>query len=333
MATQQSTWCESAPSEQAASGRAPCVWLLLDSRPGHRNQVLGLTEALQRRLTLYTVEVSVHGVADGLRTGLRRQTRLPNPRPDAIIAAGHSTHLPLWMLGRRCRAKTILLMKSTLPCGLYDACVIPDVYDFHRTPANVILTAGVLNRIRPSDSQDPQRGLILVGGPSSHHGWSDQQVLQQVRQVVDRSSDCQWTIATSRRTPEPFESQLNELKRPHVRIVAAKDVNSDWLPDQLAVTGTVWVTGESVSMLYEAVTSGARVGLLELPRIRRNKATRCIDLLLDRQAVTSFTDWDRHGALRPQTIPLKEADRCADELLRRQILPATGIAVTERSAA
>jgi mitochondrial fission protein ELM1 len=145
--------------------------------------------------------------------------------------------------------------------------------------------------------------------------------LEQLEQVLKSKPSGHWAIATSRRTPADFVAQLQSLLSDRIRLVPAESVGPEWLPQQFARCGEVWVTGESVSMLYEAVTSGAAVGMLELPRTRSNKATRCIDMLLDRNAVTSFTNYMADGVLTASDLPLNEADRCAWELLSRQIVP------------
>lgn len=299
----------------------PCVWLLLDGRPGHQNQVLGLADALQRIQPLHVETVNIRGVSHGLMTGAARDRRLPSGRPNAIIAAGHSTHLPLLILGRRFAARTVLLMKSTLPYALFDACLVPDVYNFRAVPQNVILTTGVLNRIQRSQHQDASQRLVLIGGPSKHHAWDGPKVLKQLEHILESKPSGHWAIATSRRTPAVFVDQLQLLQSDRIRLVPAESVGPEWLPQQFARCGEVWVTGESVSMLYEAVTSGAAVGMLELPRIRSNKATRCIDMLLDLNAVTLFTNYMADGVLKASDLPLNEADRCARELLSRQIVP------------
>ena len=308
--------------------KAPVIWCLLDSRPGHRNQVLGLADAVGWQISVTTECISVRGVVHGFLTGL-----LPVPaaqKPDLIIAAGHSTHLPLLQLGRRFRAKTVILMKPSFPLQFFDLCLVPDVYDFRTEPDNLFRTVGVLNRIQPSDNHDQKKGLILVGGPSSHHEWSDDAVAEQMSEVLSAAPDMSWQIVTSRRTPESFVRRFRA--ETDVAVVTPDDVDAAWLPDQLQTGGTVWVTEDSVSMLYEAVTSGAATGILELPRTRSNRAVQCIDLLLDSKDVCSWSDWRQAGRLRKPVRRFCEADRCAAEILRRGLLPSVADFVSEKAA-
>ena len=296
----------------------PSIWCLLDSRPGHRNQVLGLADALQRRAAAVASNIEIHGVPHGIRLGCTLRTSLPNAKPHMIIGAGHSTHMPLLMLGRRFNAKTVVLMKPTFPSWVFDLCIVPDVYPFRNLPSNLLLTTGVLNRIRPSQTSDRKKGIILVGGPCDHHSWSNEIVLDQITEIAQRCNQS-WQVATSRRTPESFVDLARRATGIDL-VVTPDDVDGDWLPEQLQKCGTVWVTEDSVSMMYEAVTSGADTGIIELPKARHNRATRCVDLLVQAKDVTAFSEWQRTGHLHASCRQLSEAERCANEIIERKLL-------------
>ena len=66
----------------------------------------------------------------------------------------------------------------------------------------------------------------------------------------------------------------------------------------------VWVTEDSVSMLYEALTAGCKVGLIEIDRIKDDRITRQIDQLYLNKA----KDLSGVGLL---SLQLSEADRVA----------------------
>ncbi len=254
------------------------VWCLLDDRPGHQNQSLGLAEAIARVAPAEVIQLPSRGWMRGLRTMLGGQ---PFPRagrgnPDLVIAAGHSTHLPLIAAGRRYGGKSVVLMRPSLPSRCFDLCLMPEVHRVDQPPKNVLYTRGVLNRIVPSNTKDAGKGLIMIGGPSQHFEWSDQRVVDQVAQILVHSPGMQWTIGTSRRTPDTL---VAHWKRNAVRanLVTPERAPAGWLIDQYATAATVWVTEDSVSMTYEAVTSGASVGLIELKAIATNRVTRSID--------------------------------------------------------
>ena len=85
----------------------------------------------------------------------------------------------------------------------------------------------------------------------------------------------------------------------------------DWLPAQLARAGQVWVSADSVSMVYEALTAGAAVGVLDVPRKRSSRISRGLDKLAGEGWITPFADWQRHSRLNRPTHTFNEAERCA----------------------
>ena len=57
-------------------------------------------------------------------------------------------------------------------------------------------------------------------------------------------------------------------------VVPVAATGPDWLPAQLARAGQAWATADSVSMVYEALTAGAAVGILDVPRQRASRISR-----------------------------------------------------------
>lgn len=297
------------------------LWLLGDGKAGHENQSLGLAEAIGR-----LVPCSIHRIALGDARGVIGRIRLACaasaglPVPDVILAAGHATHPALLWLARRHRAKSIVLMRSSLPLRWFDLCIAP-AHDFpqgnHQWP-NLLLTCGALNRVVPPATTDRAGCLILVGGPSSSHGWDGEALLRALEQITDGSpASGHWQLANSRRTPAGF---IDEIRRrlPAIQVVPHEETTPDWLPGQLAAAAAVWVTEDSVSMIYEALSSGAMVGLLPAPRLKpSSRVLRGLDDLCSAQRLTPFATWLTSRTLTRQAQPLREADRCAAVVLAR----------------
>ena len=182
------------------------IWRFFDGKAGHRSQILGLSEAIGRRCPVICNDIPITDRIRGLKCLLpgRLQSLDALPLPTLLIGAGHATHIPLLATRRRFGGKIIVLMKPSLPLWMFDVCLIPVADELRRIPPNVIVTEGALNRVRPSDTLDPRRGLILIGGPSDHFGWSDEGVLSQIAAVINGSPEIEWTLTTSRRTPASF---------------------------------------------------------------------------------------------------------------------------------
>ena len=306
------------------------IWRLRDGRSGHENQVFGLAEAIARRASVQAFDVTIDRRLRGLRSLIPGRLSFATnlPAPDLLIGAGHATHLPLLTCQKRFGGKTVVVMKPSLPTALFDLCLIPahDNLMFH--PDNVVRTEGALNRIRPSAEHDSGNGLFLIGGPSKHFLWSDDAVVDQVRQVVQRNSVC-WTVATSERTPDSF-IQRWRTQAPEIPLVTAMECSSHWLPEQLAQCGVVWVTCDSMSMIYESLTAGTRVGLLELPVIRRDRITRNILRLSGMGWGVTSRQWLAGLKLPTLSRPFSESDRCSAIVVERLLRPLSSVSMLER---
>lgn len=298
--------------------RRRIVWRFSDGKPGHDNQSLGLVEALERIMSLesHTLPpLSTPRALTCLLTG-----RFPSaddlPSPDLILGAGHRTHLSL-LAARRVRGgKAIILMKPSLPLVWFDLCLIPE-HDDPPTRGNVVTTRGALNRIHPSASHDANYGLFLIGGPSIHFGWDDLALLSQISAIMKAHIDVSWTLTTSRRTPESFMESLSDLSLSNLTVVPFTKTRANWLPAQLSRASQVWVSADSVSMVYETLTAGAGVGILEVPRHMDSRVARGLSNLVHDGLVTPFSAWQRGRQLQALPQPIDEAARCAEEIQQR----------------
>src|SRR5690606_23788753 len=122
--------------------------------------------------------------------------------PDLIVGAGHAVHSALLALARWRGAPCVVLMKPTLPAALFDLCLVPDHDLAGKEPGpNVIGTTGALNRVPPPDGRQRHGGVILLGGPSSSHGWDAAGVESAVAQIIRAGGDRPWQVTDSRRSP------------------------------------------------------------------------------------------------------------------------------------
>lgn len=306
------------PSPTQAPPRRPRhIRVLSDGRPGHLNQSLGLAEALARR-TGATIETLRLPDAGG--PPLRWWTALhaAGPKPDLLIGAGHKTHLALWLAARKLRAKSVVIMKPTWPAFLFDLCLVP-AHDLSQTPASprVVPIRGALNRIPEQLPPKQLRGLILLGGPSRSHGWAGEALIDCLREVCAARPELQWFAADSRRTPAGFLTAVVQAGVP-VQPLPRETTPTSTLMDHLLLAQEVWVTADSISMVFEAVTTGARVGLLPAPVHAPNSGpVRGLDALVLDGYATLYSTWRQQGRRLPPPRPLHETGRCADLVLTR----------------
>ena len=292
------------------------IWRFSDGRPGHDNQSLGLTDALQRRMPVAIHEIPVlpgqSAWLDWLSGRFPPGRLLPDPW--LLVGAGHATHVPLLAARRARGGRAVVQMSPVLPGRLFDLCLVP-LHDRPRPAANVLETRGSLNRVQPSASEQHDSGLLLVGGPSRHYRWNTDAVIDRISRVMRYSPLQQWTLATSRRTPAGFAGYLrNTLFSPNrtVRIVDCSGTTPDWLLAQYRQADCVWVTEDSVSMLYEALTAGLPTGVIDLPPRRDGRVVRGVRELIRSGYVTPFSSWSRGCPLRRPDVSFDEANRCAD---------------------
>lgn len=291
------------------------IWLLCDGKPGHENQSLGLAEALARQVSCEVHRISLagkRGLFQRVKSALSASENLPEP--DLIIAAGHATHFSLLWLARKHGARSIVLMRPSLPLAFFDLCIAP-AHDFQNPPQkkNLILSRGALNRVAPS-SGEKSGGLILLGGPSKTHGWDSKNLLDALAEITRRGH---WRLTDSRRTPEGFIADIRK-NLPNLEIFPHQETPPDWLPAELAAADEVWVTEDSVSMIYEALSSGAKVGLLPAPQIlAESRILRGLGQLVGEGWLSRFVDWRKSGVLQSAPAALREADRCATAVITR----------------
>jgi mitochondrial fission protein ELM1 len=294
------------------------VWRFSDGKAGHDSQSRGLVEALARLIPIDVIQSEVLpplAALGGIFFG-KASAWKGLPSPDLLLGAGHATHLSLLAARRSRGGKAVVLMRPTLPLYLFDLCLIPE-HDGIAPRKNVVLTRGALNRIRPSDRQESSQGLLLVGGPSAHFAWDAKALHEHVAGIVAADPAVHWTLATSRRTPPDFLANWPVAPHERLTVVPVEVTAPDWLPAQLARAEQAWVTADSVSMVYEALTAGAAVGVLPMPQHGASRISRGVDDLVAEGWVIPLADWRRDGHLRRPPATFNEAERCARWIVER----------------
>lgn len=293
------------------------VWRVLDGKPGHENQTLGLTTALARLMPVVVHDVpALNGLGAWLRLirGRCPQTSAL-PAPDLIVGAGHATHVDMLACRRARGGRVVVLMRPSLPRSWFDLCVIP-AHDGIAPSERVLVTRGVLNPLRASATKRQGIGLILVGGPSAHFGWDQAGLCAQVETIAAQDPR-HWTVATSRRTPKATVKALQSLSGDNLSIVPSASTAPGWLATQLALAPMAWVTEDSVSMLYEVLSAGAACGVLPVPRYRAGRVSKGVDMLLSEGVVQAYTAWRNGQALTPLDDSFNEAERVARWIRQR----------------
>ncbi|HEY0293311.1 MAG TPA: ELM1/GtrOC1 family putative glycosyltransferase [Hansschlegelia sp.] len=254
----------------------PLIWLLTDDRPGNRTQAVGAARTVgwptvEKRLAFndrQTVATPRLGATLETLDTASRASIVP-PYPDLVIAAGRRAVPVAAWLRREAGARVVLIGRRT-PDGVADLTVrtaylrqVP-----HPRLLELALPLTQIDAERLAEARiaepDPLEGLarprvaFLVGGPTGQHDMSDAFAAGMAREVAAAAADAGGGLAilTSRRTPASAVSAIRGAA-PGARLIA-------WSPDAtynpyvatLANADLLVVTGESESMLAEAVAAG-----------------------------------------------------------------------------
>ncbi|HEY4713598.1 MAG TPA: ELM1/GtrOC1 family putative glycosyltransferase [Aquirhabdus sp.] len=313
------------------------IWHLTDHKAGHVAQARGLFAALERAgVPVRVIEISVADITkfslffywiSGARLGNLPPNLIKQDAPDLIVGVGHATHWSMILL-KKCfpKAKSIVLMKPSFPLSWFDYAIIPahDFADQHVIPSNIFVTHGALNPLVNEHRHEKNRHLILIGGASKRYDFSEEMLTEQVQSLLVKISnqpELQTVLlTTSRRTPDTFLSHTFFKNHTHqLQLFPVAQTPIGWLFEQLQLAEFVWVTQDSVSMLFEALTAGCHVGVLAMPKTRTDRVTEATDEYIKQGLFLPLDSFLQSEGFQ-NTPLLKEADVVAEWLMTKNIL-------------
>ena len=280
------------------------IWRLIDGKPGHEKQSLGLVLALSKLKKVTCDDIKVgHSVPTQIIEFLLGVFPLGKKlkKPNLIIGAGHRTHFSILAAKRAYGGKSIVLMKPSLPYFLFDLCLVPE-HDNPPKRANIISTNGALNPLGLDGlpKKIPSSHLILIGGPSPHYVWDNNLIIEQIEEIVKKGQKNipQWILTTSPRTPKEFIENLRGRKLSELKIYHYKDTKPGWVEEMLLASENAWVTPDSISMVYEALSANCKIGVLKLKESTKNdKVARNISLLKEERYILDFEIFTKNEKL------------------------------------
>jgi uncharacterized protein len=284
-----------------------------DGKAGHRSQAVGLYKAMQRashvEVTFQEISLQELPVFSLLKAIFSHHVGIIEKQPDYIFGVGSHTQSRVLLLGKVYpQAKTVILMKPNFPFAWFDYAIIPE-HDGVSESTHVITTQGALNPIVNEQRHQANRILIALGGSSKRHQWNEAKVLQAIQQVVEQNPQADIILTTSRRTPKEFFEHLTaQPYASQLQIFPVEDTPQGWIFEQMQQAEAVWVTEDSVSMIFEALTAGCKVGIIAIDRLKSDRITTLLDQLL-----STSSDQHHHNLLN---LKLNEATRVADILLK-----------------
>lgn len=301
-----------------SSDLKPVIWLLVDDRAGNRSQCAGVADALDLPFVMkeirYTPLAKLPGhVLRGSLWGLTSDSRdqLSPPWPDLVIAAGRRTAPVALHLKKRSGGMTKLvhlMWPGAFASDQFDLICVPnhdDVPDLD----NVLRTTGApgpLDRV-----QDAKRKLemphnfaalpgpriaVLCGGSTKNKQFTDTMAagLGRATSTMALGAGGSLLVTTSRRTGEAVDALLEEIHAPAI-IHRWDDGTENPYRDFLQFADAFVVTGESISMISEACSTGRPVYIYAPTGLATEKHARfhkeLYELGLARPLGTAFERW------------------------------------------
>ena len=318
------------------SKKALRIGVFYDGRPGHEKQPQGILDSLSKRIPISTTEFEIerktmfHEVWDWLWYFLIPQQSLNRQKQelDLLIGTGSRTHIPMLGLKKKYDIPvTTAMSPSPLLINRFDLCFVP-VHDGLSDRSNVFQTIGPPNVSAADGKHDPDKGLILIGGiDEKSHYWNSDTLRKQLLNLFNDPTIGQWTVTSSPRTPKQTCEMVEVLvgNNNNINFFPFEKTEKGWVEQQYNLNKYVWVTADSMSMVYEALSAGCHVGLLPVQwKKKKSKFRRSEDFLIDEGFVISFDGWMNGKETRwPSKGALNEADRCAQEIIKRLIKEST----------
>lgn len=287
-----------------------------DGKAGHRSQAVGLYKAMQRQsnieVTFQEISIQELSIFSLLKAIWAGRFGLFEKKPDYIFGVGSHTQARVLLLGRVYpKAKTVIMMKPNFPVNWFDYAIIPQ-HDGVKESMHVITTQGALNPIVNENRHQPNRILIALGGNSKRHQWNDEKVLSSIQRLVENNVHATFILTTSRRTPDTFlETLAQQNIYSKLQIFPVEHTPQGWVFEEMQKAEAVWVTEDSVSMIFEALTAGCQVGIIEIDRLKSDRITQLLDQLLSNDLLDK-----QH--IKLLNLKLDEASRVADILLKHR---------------
>ncbi len=304
------------------------IWVLADPRAGTAAQALGIAEALGepfRTLPLAWGPLarlplpwpSLAGLTPAARAGFTP------PWPRLVIGAGRrAAPVARWLAARG--AHTVHAMRPGFGAGRFSLLVLGQ-HDQPAPAANVLPVLGAMHRMSRArlaaarlefaelGALPGPRVALLVGGPVKREGEGLDPALVAGLARAAAGLGASVMASSSRRTGQAASAALGKALAgtPH-RLFRWGDAGPNPLLGFLAWADVVVVTGDSVSMLSEALATPAPVFVAELPAGRRHR--------LLWQSLYAAGQARPLGAALFSRQPLDETARVAAEIRARGLL-------------
>ncbi len=256
------------------------TWLLVDDRPGNVTQSLGLLDALKISYQRKRLHLSI--VPDSGNDCSTHFPELEAPWPELLITTGGRTvRAAEWVKKQSDGATRVVMLgrKGARRLLSFDAVVAPFYARLPRRD-NLIETLLPLCRVNQAilrlaasewpgllSTAERPRVVALVGGHNGRFRWNTEIASRMAMELAQwvSSAGGTLTLIASRRTGEKERVALERGLKDRGKLIAWKPGGGVPYLSYLAAADVLVVTGDSESMLAEALATPSPVYLYRLP--------------------------------------------------------------------
>lgn len=260
--------------------------ILSDGRMGHLNQSLAFVKYLDLSYDVIPVKFkyrwykSLSYILDRIGITTEKLFNIQiDKKYDLVVGTGSTTSYATKVLAKKMNAKSVVMM---FPRGYrYDFDIIfAQSHDNPPKQENIIEIPANFSYVEPKGLYQTKKKSIgiVIGGNNKVFTMSKEKLKAQLDTIVEKYNDYEIAITTSPRTTEEIELLVASYGFDYEVLFSKNPINP--IPDFLEQCETVFITGDSTSMISEAVAYGrSNVVILPLKSQKENKFTRFIDAL------------------------------------------------------
>jgi len=258
--------------------------ILSDGRMGHLNQSLAFVKYLGISYDVVSVKFSFKWAKAlsylldtlGFYTQKLFDIQMPEEKYDLVVGTGSATSYGTKVMAKKLKASSVAMM---LPRGYrYDFDLIfAQNHDNPPKQDNIIEVPANFSYVEPKGVYQAKKNAIgiVIGGDNKLFTMSKEGLQSQLEVIIKEYEGYEFAITTSPRTSDEIEALIHAYGFDYEVIFSKNPINP--IPDFLEQCESVFITGDSTSMISEAVSYGAsNVVILPLESEGENKFTRFI---------------------------------------------------------
>ena len=257
--------------------KVPKAIILSDGKPGHFHQSIALCKHLGVPFEICEVEFPsgfMRGLSHlldcfGIHSSKIFSLKSDIQGADLVVSAGSRTYYGTKTLAKQLNAKSIAILAPRGYRWNFDVLLIPD-YDHPPEGKNVVSLPVNLSYMEEDEickkveefqqrhkvpDQNVGKVGILLGGDNKAGKMNPNEIASQLDTILERHSEDEIWVTTSRRTPKAVEDDLKSRGFAYLHLFSEEPYNP--IPAFIHLGNHLYVTTDSTSMLSECVSNGS----------------------------------------------------------------------------